>query len=294
MSALSRRSFLSAAAATPALLSTVGAADKVKPAGKFKLGLVSYNVSATWDLRTTLDICKRLGIAAVECRTTHKHGVEPSLDAVARKDVKKQFADAGVVFWGCGSICEFHSPESSVVEKNVETCKQFVKLVADLGGKGVKVRPNGVAKGSTPEKACEQIGKALIECGKAASDAGVEIWVEVHGSVTQLPKNMKAIMDFCGHPSVGVTWNSNPTDLVNGSIAEGFDLLSKHIKSCHINNLENDANGKYPYRDLFKRLAGIGYDRYTLIEVGQTYDPDKGEAYLKQYKTKWEELTNPA
>lgn len=291
MSSLSRRSFLAGSAAIPAVLSEsnpVGAAE----GAKFRLGLVSYNVSATWDLKTTLDICKRVGIAAVECRTTHKHGVEPSLDAEARKAVKKQFADSGVVFWGCGSVCEFHSPDSEVVQTNVETCKQFVKLVADLGGKGVKVRPNGVAKGSTPEKACEQIGKALIECGNAASDAGVEIWVEVHGSVTQLPKNMKSIMDFCGHPSVGVTWNSNPTDLVNGSIAEGFDLLSKHIKSCHINNLENDTNGKYPYRDLFKRLAGIGYDRYTLIEIGQTYDPIKGEEYLKQYKEKWNELTN--
>lgn len=294
MSAFSRRSLLTAAAATPALLSTAGAAENVKPVSKFKLGLVSYNVSATWDLKTTLDICKRVGIAAVECRTTHKHGLEPSLDAEARKNVKKQFADAGIVFWGCGSICEFHSAESSVVEKNVETCKQFVKLVADLGGKGVKVRPNGVAKGSTPEKACEQIGKALIECGKAASDAGVEIWVEVHGSVTQLPKNMKAIMDFCGHPSVGVTWNSNATDLANGSIAEGFELLKSHIKSCHINNLENDANGKYPYRDLFKRLAGIGYDRYTLIEVGNTFEPGNGEAYLRLYKAMWNELTKAA
>ena len=138
MSTLSRRSFLAGTAAIPAALaspSPVRAADAVK----FKLGLVSYNVSATWDLRMTLDICKRVGIAAVECRTTHKHGVEPSLDAAARKDVKKQFADAGVVFWGCGSICEFHSAEPSVVEKNIETCKQFVKLVADLGGKGVRL-----------------------------------------------------------------------------------------------------------------------------------------------------------
>ena len=133
-------------------------------------------------------------------------------------------------------------------------------------------------------------GAELSAVALAAADAGVEIWVEVHGARTALPKNMRAIMDACGHPAVGVCWNSNGTDLVNGSIAEGFELLAKHIKSCHINDLENDRAGKYPYRDLFRRLAGIGYDRYTLCEVGKAYDPRAGEEYLKKYKAMWEEL----
>jgi sugar phosphate isomerase/epimerase len=296
MSDSHRRTFLAAAAAAPLMAATATSpratarpAEGTEP--KFKLGLVSYNVSANWDLKTTLDICKKVGIAAVECRTTHKHGVEPGLSADERKSVKSKFADAGVVFWGCGSVCEFHSENPSVVAKNIETCKQFAKLVADLGGKGVKVRPNGVTKGKTVEATCDQIGKALIECGKAASDAGVEIWVEVHGSVTQLPKNMKAIMDACGHPSVGVTWNSNPTDLVNGSVAEGFEMLAKHIKSCHINDLYNDLSKKYPYRELFRRLKGIGYDRYTMIEVGRSYEPAHGEDFLRYYKALWTEQT---
>jgi sugar phosphate isomerase/epimerase len=173
------------------------------------------------------------------------------------------------------------------VRKNVEDCKRFVDLVRDLGGKGVKVRPNGVAKGHTPEQACDQIGKALIDCGKAAADAGVEIWVEVHGNVTALPKNMRRIMDACGHPAVGVCWNSNPTDLVDGSLDTGFELLAKHVKSCHI----NDLTSKYPYRDLFARLKGISYDRYTLIEIGKAYDPEAGQKFLEDYKARWTELT---
>ncbi|MFO0847554.1 MAG: sugar phosphate isomerase/epimerase family protein [Gemmataceae bacterium] len=287
MTPLSRRSFLAAAAALPVARGTIAAPVARRPAAKFKLGLVTYNVPANWDLPTVLATCKEVGIAAVECRTTHKHGVEPSLSADDRRRVKGMFADAGVVFWGCGSVCEFHSAYKAVVAKNVEECKRFVGLVKDLGGTGVKVRPNGVAKGMTPEQACEQIGQALKLCGAAAADAGVEIWVEVHGGVTQLPANMKRIMDTCGHPAVGVTWNSNPTDLVNGSLDAGFDLLAKHIKSCHINDLDNP---KYPYRALFQRLAGIGYDRYTLCEVGKSYPPEEGKRFLKQYKAKWEEL----
>lgn len=285
---ITRRSFLAAAGAATFAPLAAGVSPAV--AAKFKLGIVTYNVPKDWDLPTLLTVCKDVGIAAVECRTTHKHGVEPSLTADQRKDVKKQFADSGVAFWGCGTTCEFHSPDSAVVKKQIEECKAFIKLTADLGGKGVKVRPNGVGKGHTVEQACEQIGYALKHCGQAAEDAGLEICVEVHGAVTQIPKNMKAIMDACGHKAVGVTWNSNPTDVANGSIAENFDLLAKHIKSCHINDLTNDKAGKYPYRELFKKFAGIGYDRYTMCEVGKAYDPKEGKTFLEGYKMLWEEL----
>jgi sugar phosphate isomerase/epimerase len=282
----SRRAFMASAAVSAVTLRAPSA--DAEP--KFKLGLVTYNVAKDWDLPTILRICRATGFAAVECRTTHKHGVEPTLSVAERRDVKKQFADSGVVFWGSGTVCEFHSDKPEVVRQNIEECKRFVQLVADLGGRGVKVRPNGVAKGMTEEQACEQIGQALVPCGKAAADAGLEIWVEVHGARTALPKNMRAIMDACGHPAVGICWNSNPTDLVDGSIAEGFELLAKFIKSCHINDLENDRAGKYPYRDLFRRLAGIGYDRYTLCEVGRSFEPEAGEAYLRTYRQMWAEL----
>ena len=289
MDTLSRRSFLAAGA--------VAAAGGFRPplafaeeAAKFKLGIVTYNVPKDWDLPTLLKVCKEVGIAAVECRTTHKHGVEPTLTAEQRKEVKKQFADAGVVFWGCGSVCEFHSPDPAVVKKNVEECKQFVQLVHDLGGLGVKVRPNGVTKGEEA-KSFEQIGKALQQCGKAAEDAGVEICVEVHGLVTQVPKNMKTIMEACGHKKVGLTWNSNGTDVENKSVAASFELLKPWLRSCHINDLTNDTKGTYPYRELFKLLRGAGYDRYTMCEVGAAYpDVAKGTEFLKGYKKLWEEL----
>ena len=292
MNTLDRRRFLSlSAAAVAATAFPAVAADPVAKPLLFKLGMVTYNVAKDWDLPTILKICKEVGIAAVECRTTHKHGVEPSLSVEQRKEVKKQFADSGIVFWGCGSICEFQSPDPAVVKKNIADCKQFINLVKDLGGKGVKVRPNGLPKGVEVPKTLEQIGKSLIECGNAAADAGLEICVEVHGAGTQLPENMKTIMTHCGHKSVGVTWNSNPTDVKDGSVAEGFKLLAPWIRSCHINELEKDASGAYPYRELFRLLRESGYDRYTMIEVGKTpKDVESGIAFLKEYKALWTKL----
>jgi sugar phosphate isomerase/epimerase len=251
-------------------------------------------VPAKMDLPTLLRACKATGFEAVELRTTHAHKVEPDLPADARKDVKKQFDDSGVTLWGYGSVCEFHAPDAAVVRKNIEDCKAFCQLARDTGARGVKVRPNGLPKGVEPAKTLEQIGKALQECGKAAADQGVEIWVEVHGAGTSLPENMRAMMDHCGHPSVGVCWNSNGTDVKNGSIKESFELLRKDIKSCHINELSSD----YPWRELFTSLKSIGYDRVTLMEVGGvseepgSKDPVANAVrFMKYYRALWKELT---
>ena len=204
-----RRDFLHAGALAAAGLAAgahaapADKADTSKP--QFKCGLVTYNLAAEWNLDNLLKICKATGVSPVEFRTKHKHGVEPSLTKDQRQDVKKKCADAGVVIWGCGTICEFQSEDAAEVKKNIETCKGFVELVADLGGRGVKVRPNGIPKGANLDKTLEQIGKALVPCGKAAADAGVEVWVEVHGNGTSHPPHMKSIMEQCGHPKVGLT-----------------------------------------------------------------------------------------
>jgi sugar phosphate isomerase/epimerase len=304
---MNRRDFLAAAAAGAALAgarphdASSADAPAAPPAAppsppgpaKFRLGLVSYNIAVGWDLPKMLRVCKAAGIEGVEFRTTHAHKVEPALSSEARADVKKACADAGVVPVALGSVCEFHAPDPAVVQKNIETCRDFCKLAADIGAAGVKVRPNGLPKNVPVEKTLEQIGKALAECGKAAADHGVEIFVEVHGPGTSKPAHMRTILDACGHKAVAACWNSNGTDLVGGSVAESFALLAKDIRHCHINELVSG----YPYRDLFARLRGIGYDRWTMIEIGQPIaeaadakEPVQAIRFLKYYKALWREL----
>jgi len=298
MNDLSRRQFLKAASAGAAVLASgvasaprACAEDEKQVAAKFRLGIVTYNIAAQWDLPTILRVCKNVGLSPVELRTTHKHGVEPTLTQEQRKEVRHRFADAGVECWGCGSVCEFHSPDPAVVKKNIETCKEFVALAADLGGKGVKVRPNGLPKQLPVEKTLERIGRSLIDCGKAAADANVEIWVEVHGNGTSHPPYVKKIMEHCGHPNVGITWNSNSSDIKNGSVAEYFHLLKPWIRSCHINELYKDAAGQYPYRELFRLFRQERYDRVTLVEVGRSMsDAASGEELLRYYRALWSEL----
>ena len=164
---------------------------------------------------------------------------------------------------------------------------RFVELAHDLGCWGVKVRPNGLPDSVPQDLTVRRIGEALQACGDHAARYGVEIWVEVHGQGTRQPEVMRGpIMDSCGHSSVGICWNSNPTDIRNGSIGPAFELLKGFIRNVHIRDLPD-----YPHRELFRLLRSIGYDRYTLAETAQSCEPDR---YLRYYSALWRELARPA
>ena len=282
-----RRDFLKGGIAAAAVGAFAGESTAApRPAGepRMKLGLVTYNMAKDWDIPTIIRKCRATGFEGVELRTTHAHGVEPSIGADRRREVRAMFQDSGLTLWGLGTVCEFHSPDQSVVRQNVETCKSFVLLAKDVGAKGVKVRPNALPQDVPVEKTLEQIGKALSECGRFAADYGVEIWLEVHGSGTSHPPNIRKIMDYCEHPQVGVCWNSNLTDLKDGSVKEYFELLRKDIRSCHINEL---CDRRYPWRELFSLLRQAGYNRFTLAEIPGSPDDER---LMRYYRALWEEL----
>jgi len=274
----------------------------------FKLGLVTYELAKNWDIETIIKNCETTGFEAVELRTTHKHGVELTLSKAQRMEVRKKFEGSPVRLLSLGSTCEYHYADPALVEKNIEETRRWCELAHDLGCLGVKVRPNGIVKSVPQEKTLEQIGQALVKCGDAARDSGVEIWVEVHGPGTEHPPHIRRIMDVCNHPAVGICWNSNDADVVNGSVKEYFELLKPWLRNCHINELWRSpspwggaagrppekeipgfpAYGKpYPFRELFSLLHAAGYSRYTLAEVPESCEPIR---FMRYYRALWEYL----
>ena len=251
------------------------------------LGAVTYNVLKDWDVETIIKNLEAAGFEAVELRTGHKHGVEPSLGRAERIAIRKRFEASKVRLLSFGSTCEFHSPDAEVRKRNVETGKQFVDLAHDTGAWGVKVRPNGLPKEIPHETTIQNIGAALRELGDYGAGRGVEIWMEVHGRETQAPPVAAAILAAADHQNVGACWNSNQLDIVNGSIKPSFELLKRSIRNVHINEL---ANPQYPWRELFTLLGEARYDRYTLCEAAESKEPER---FLRWYKALWTELTRP-
>jgi sugar phosphate isomerase/epimerase len=246
---------------------------------KMRFGLVTYQWGADWDLPTLLANCEKSGALGVELRTTHKHGVEPSLNAGERRDVKARFADSPVTLVGLGSAEEFHSPDRSKVAAAIESTKAFIKLSHDVGGSGVKVRPNDLPRDVPREKTIEQIGKALNAVGAYGAEYGQQIRLEVHGRGTAALPVMAAIMEVADNPNVAVCWNSNAEDLRGDGLAQNFKLVEKRLgATTHVHDLAGDS---YPYAEFFALLKAADYGGWILEEASDN-PPDRVAALTRE------------
>jgi sugar phosphate isomerase/epimerase len=280
-----RRRFLETAAAAAAIpmLNPLERARLEQPVpGRRKgprIGTVTYNIAKDWDIATLIKNLTDVGMDGVELRTTHAHGVEISLSAAERAEVRKRFADSPIQLAGLGTICEYHSPDPAVVRKNVEETKAWVALARDVGSPGVKVRPNGLPSSVAVEKTLDQIGKALKECGVAAADQGVKIQLEVHGEGTSRLPHIRTILDRAdNHPAVRVCWNSNQADLLDGGIERNFRLVQSQIGQVHMRDLFLE---EYPWQTLIRLLNAIAFDGYCFAEIPPSADPIRVLKYFR-------------
>jgi sugar phosphate isomerase/epimerase len=246
-----------------------------------QLGIVTYNIAKDWDLPTILAKLDKLGYEGVELRTTHAHKVEVNLSKAEREDVRKRFNDSPVQLAGLGSAFEYHAADQAVVRRNIDGTKEYVRLAHDVGAPGVKVRPNGVPKGVDLDPTFRQIGRALHEIGDDAADFGVVIRVEVHGSVTSELPHFAKILEYANHPNVYACWNSNPSDVKDGSIKESFAQVAPKIHEVHLRDLTDEA---YPWRQLFALLNTQKYEGFTLAEIPESPDPDR---VLRYFRSLW-------
>lgn len=275
-------SLISAMAALPANLL---ASQKVK-GSQMKLGLVTYLWAKDWDIPTLINNCKESGILGVELRVEHAHGVALNLDAQQRKVVKKQFADSPVEIVGMGTNEQYDWVDQERLKQSIETTKQWLHLSKDIGGSGVKVKPNAFHEGVPHEKTLEQIGKSLNILGEYALNMGQQIRLEVHGNETQELPNIKTIMDYVENKGATVCWNCNEQDLNGGGLEYNFNLVKNRFGDiCHVRELNI---GEYPYQQLMDLFVKIDYPGWILLECRT--DPQDKVAALKEQREVWSKM----
>jgi sugar phosphate isomerase/epimerase len=253
---------------------------------KMKLGMVTYLWGKDWDIPTLIQNLSASGITGVELRVDHAHGVTPSLTKNERKEIRKRFHNSPVEIVGMGTNQQFDHPDRKKLMESIELTKEFIKLSKDIGGSGVKVKPNQFHAGVPKSRTVEQIGKSLNQLAQFATNYGQQIRLEVHGPETQDIENIKSIMDVADHPNATVCWNSNPEDLKGSGIVSNFNLLKDRFGDiCHVRELDDPA---YPYQTLMNLFAEINYKGWILLEC-RTDPADKVQALIGQRKM-WEEM----
>ncbi|MHC4573289.1 MAG: sugar phosphate isomerase/epimerase family protein [Planctomycetota bacterium] len=250
-----------------------------KSGSGMRLGLVTYLWGKDWDLPTLIRNCETADVLGVELRTKHAHGVESNLSSQQRREVKKRFVDSPVTLVGLGTNFAFHHADPERLRADIDGAKQYVKLSHDVGGSGVKVKPNALPSELPVDRTIEQIGRSLNELGEFGADYGQEIRVEVHGRETSLLPIMKRIFDAADHPNVGVCWNSNEQDLVGRGLEYNFNLVKdRFAATVHIRELNV---GEYPYQRLINLFIRMDYKGWILLEA-RTKPADRVKALAEQ------------
>ncbi len=268
MNEFSRRRFLqqasaagAAIAAMPLLASRAFAAND--RGANMAFGLVTYQWGRDWDLPTLIANCEKAGALGVELRTTHAHGVEPSLNERQREEVAKRFADSDVTLVGLGSNERFDNPDSAVVKNAIEVSKAFIRLSHDVGATGVKVKPDRFYENVPREKTIEQIGRSLNELGEYAAGFGQQVRLEVHGQCAELP-TIKVIMDIADNENVAICWNSNQQDLQGEGLEHNYNLVKDRFGAIFLVRELNSAD--YPYQKLIDLLVRDDYQGWIMLE----------------------------
>lgn len=294
MNQTTRRQFLSqtACGTSAALLGALPLASDLAAAEAEKgmqFGLVTYLWGQDWDLPTLIANCEATDVLGVELRTEHAHGVQPSLSAKQREEVKARFADSPVICLGPGTNQKFDDPDPAKLKENIEGAKAFVKLSHDIGASGVKVKPDKLHEDVPQEKTLEQIGRSLDGLGKFAADWGQEIRLEVHGQCSPLPMIAK-IFSYVEQPNVGVCWNCNEQDLEGEGLEYNFKLVRDRFgKTVHVRELDGE---NYPYQDLVNLLVDTNYNGWILLEART--NPDDRVAALKAQRELFEKMVAKA
>ena len=280
----SRRDFLKTSALGGMLamgggLPALARAEEKKAQAQY--GLVTYQWAKDWDLPTLLKNCETANVLGVELRTTHKHGVERDLNKTERREVAKKFMDSPVTLVGIGSNERYDNPDAEVLKQAKEATKEFIKLSHDVGGTGVKVKPDSFHKNVPEEVTIEQIGKSLNEMGAFGADYGQQIRLEVHGKCAHLP-TIRKILDVADHPNVAICWNCNKQDLEGAGLDANFAMVKDRLgDTTHIHDL---VHNPYPHKRFFELMAGANYTGWLMLEEGVLPKGDPVKALAEQSK----------
>ncbi len=253
---------------------------------KMKLGLVTYLWGKDWDIPAIIKNCTETNVLGVELRVEHAHKVTLDLTAEQRKEVRKQFNNSPVELIGMGTNECYHSADQAEVKAAIKKTKKWLQLSKDIGGSGVKVKPNGLPNEIAKEKTLEQIGRALNELGEFALDLGQQIRLEVHGRDTQQLPNIKTIMDYVENKGSTVCWNSNNEDLDGQGLEYNFNLVKDRFgDTCHVREMNI---GEYPYQQLMDLFVQMDYQGWILLEC-RTNPKNKIAALNEQFKV-WQTM----
>jgi sugar phosphate isomerase/epimerase len=257
-----------------------GLAGAAKRTSRMRFGFTSYQWGSDWDIPTMIANLTKAKAFSTELRTSarYAHGVELTIGAAQRAEVRKRFADSPVQLVGLALAERLDSPDPAKLREQIENTKGYVKLSHDIGGHGVRVVPNDFHADVPREKTIAQISGALNQLGAFAADYGQRIRLENHGTAGDLV-TLKKIMDGVDQPNVRIKLNGDRRDAAE--LTQRIQAVAKYLDdTLHFHEL---GRGDFPYQLQSDILIDAGWEGWWQLEASSK-PPDRLQALIEQHR----------
>lgn len=236
-----------------------------------KLSIMTYQIAKDWDLETYLAVARETGCAGVEFRVEleYKHGVELERTPEERQAIREKCVQAGIEVACVATGCRFHFPEPEERAEQVALAKQYVTLAAEVGAPRIRVFGNDLPREVEKRQVVGFVGNALREIAEFAEPLGVDVLLEMHGDFNDW-RTATAAAEWANHERVGIIYNCDQRDIVDGSVRECLEGIQHLLRHVHFHSLLAD----YPYKELLGLLKGTGYEGFLSAELPASDDSE--------------------
>lgn len=193
------------------------------------------------DLSSTAAMMARHGVRAVEIRSAQGAFIHPGSDAASRREVRRQFEDAGMEIFSVASRVRIMAEgDDAEVAAALEA---ELHLASDLGAHQVRVFPGAPTVGTTPSDRSPELVEPVAEADArgvrrlllaldAAAALGVAPLVETHDSHPRgedVARLLAALDEAApGHP-VGAIWDLLHPWRVGEELGATAQHLGRHV-----------------------------------------------------------------
>ena len=173
------------------------------------------------------------------------------------------------------------SPDPETRKRGIEFVKKLVDIVSELNGDtlcGILYAAWGEfnPKGRQPQE-LEYSKQSVYEMADYAKDHGVVLALEplnrFEGYLISTAEEMLKFVKEVGHPNVKILLDTFQMNIEENDLCDAIRMAGEYLHHFHVceNHRGVLGTGHIPWKEIFKALKAIGYNRWLVYEA---WSPD--------------------
>ncbi len=254
-----------------------------------------------WSLDEVISGMKRHGYTGFEPRVEwgHASGIEASLSAAARAEIKTRMADEGLAICCIATGARLAAVDIDERAGHIEDLKKYIDLAADLGCGLVRTFGGQRARDRELQMVVDYVVDGYMQVMDRAEERKVVVLMETHDDWS-CSAPVRAVVEQAGHPNLRVLWDFMHPQRLLEKPEESFAVLAEYTHHLHAHDgvyvdgkmqVGPLGEGVIDHQVPLQLLSEAGFAGYFSVEVihkvGSEHDAD---GVLKQYAEQFRKI----